>query len=216
VKRAPRADVFVLLLTFGLTVLADLVIAVNIGVIVAALLFLRRMAGAVEVRQATAEELQRELAREGWAGLPPGVLVYTVDGPFFFGAVENFERALAGSHTDPSVLVIRLRWVPFVDITALQALEDAIDALRRRGVRVVLCGANRRVLARLERAGVLERVGRENVFTEIGDALAACAPGTPEPAAASVLGRSAEALLAISRSYFGVREERPGRSARDH
>lgn len=94
VRRAPRADVAILLVTFGLTVFADLVVAVNIGVILATLHFLRRMASSVEVRLSTDEEIRSELAREEEQNLPDGLLVFAVEGPFFFGAVENFERAL--------------------------------------------------------------------------------------------------------------------------
>jgi SulP family sulfate permease len=173
-RRAPRADVTILLVTFGLTVFADLVVAVNIGVILATLHFLRRMSESVEVRQATEEELEHEVAQQGLEALPPGVLVYTVEGPFFFGAVENFERALAGTHTDPRVLILRLRWVPFMDITGLQTLEEAIRDLHRRGVRVMLSGANERVQAKLEKAGVIDLVGETNSFREFGDALQAC------------------------------------------
>ena len=173
VRRAPRADVAILLVTFALTVFADLVVAVNVGVILATLHFLSRMSSAVEVRQASEQELGEELQRAGIASLPPGVLVYAVEGPFFFGAVENFERALAGTHTDPRVLIIRLRWVPFMDITGLQTLEEAIRDLHRRGVRVMLSGANERVQAKLENAGVIALVGADNSFREFGDALAA-------------------------------------------
>jgi len=173
-RRAPRADVAILLVTFGLTVFADLVVAVNIGVILATLHFLNRMSSSVEVRQATNEELQQEVALQGLGQLPPGVLVYSVEGPFFFGAVENFERALAGTHTDPRILIIRLRWVPFMDITGLQTLEEAIRDLQRRGVRVILSGANERVQAKLEKAGVIDLVGSGNSFREFGEALAAC------------------------------------------
>ena len=173
-QRAPRADVAILLVTFGLTVFADLVVAVNIGVILATLHFLRRMATSVEVRQATQQELHQELVHLGLPPLPPGVLVYTVEGPFFFGAVENFERALASTHTDPSALIIRLRWVPFIDITGLQTLEEVIRDLHKRGVRVMLLGANPKVQGKLERAGVIQLIGRDNNFSAFGDALAAC------------------------------------------
>ena len=173
-RRAPRADVAILLVTFGLTVFADLVVAVNIGVILATLHFLNRMSSSVEVRQATGDELQQEITSLGLGQLPPDVLVYSVEGPFFFGAVENFERALAGTHTDPRILIIRLRWVPFMDITGLQTLEDAIRDLHRRGVRVILSGANERVQAKLEKAGVIDLVGAGNSFREFGEALAAC------------------------------------------
>ncbi len=174
IQRAPRADVVILLVTFGLTVFADLVVAVNIGVILATLHFLRRMATSVEVRQATQQELHQEFAHLGPAQLPPGVLVYAVEGPFFFGAVENFERALASTHTDPRVLIIRLRWVPFIDITGLQTLEEVILDLHKRGVKVMLLGANPKVHGKLEKAGILQLIGRENSFTVFGDALAAC------------------------------------------
>jgi SulP family sulfate permease len=173
VRRAPRADVVILLVTLTLTVFADLVVAVNIGVLLAMLQFLRRMASSVEVRQATEEEIGREFAHLGPTKLPPGVLVYAVEGPFFFGAVDAFERVLAQTHTDPRVLIIRLRWVPFIDITGLQRLEEAIRDLQRRGVRVMISGANERVHGKLANAGILELVGSNNSFAEFEQALAA-------------------------------------------
>lgn len=161
VRRAPPADVVVLLVTFGLTVFVDLVVAVNIGVIVATLHFLRRMASSVEVQQQTHQDLSREFAHRGLS-FPPGVLAFAVEGPFFFGAVENFERALASTGTDPQVLIIRLRWVPFMDITGLQTLEEVIRDLQRRKVRVMLTGANERVAGKLRRAGIVDLIGPEN------------------------------------------------------
>jgi len=174
VRRAPRADVAILLVTFGLTVFVDLVVAVNIGVILATLHFLRRMSASVEVQAVGAQELHEELAARGAGPLPPDVVVYKVEGPFFFGAVENFERALASTHTDPRVLILRLRWVPFMDITGVQALEEAIADLQRRGVRVMITGANPRVAAKLEKTGVVALIGRENFCDNIVEALAAC------------------------------------------
>jgi SulP family sulfate permease len=174
VRRAPRADVAILLVTFVLTVFVDLVVAVNIGVILATLHFLTRMSSSVEVQAEGALELHEELAARGAGPLPPDVLVYKVEGPFFFGAVENFERAIAFTHTDPRVLILRLRWVPFMDITGVQALEEAIEDLQRRGVRVMLTGANPRVTAKLEKAGVIDQIGRENFCASLVEALAAC------------------------------------------
>ena len=173
VRRAPPADVVILLVTFGLTVFVDLVVAVNIGVILATLHFLRRMASSVEVQQQTRAGHRSASSVIAGLKLPPGVLVYAVEGPFFFGAVENFERALASTHTDPKVLIIRLRWVPFIDITGLQTLEEVIMDLQRRNVRVMLTGANERVRAKLEKAGILDLVGRENFFERLPNALSA-------------------------------------------
>ena len=174
VRRAPRADVVILFVTFSLTVFADLVVAVNIGVILATMQFLRRMAASVEVREATETDLRQEFGHRGFTALPAGVLVYAVEGPIFFGAVENFERALAATHTDPRIVIIRLRWVPFIDITGLQTLESVIRDLQKRGVRVMLTGANARVQAKLERAGLIDLVRPENVMKDFPDAVAAC------------------------------------------
>src|SRR5262245_20276088 len=166
IRRAPRADVVILLVTLGLTVFADLVVAVNIGVLLAMLQLLRRMGSSVEVKSTV----------EVGSAANQGVLVYTVEGPLFFGAVDAFERALRATHTDPRVVVIRLGWVPFIDITGLQCLEEAVAHLQRRGVRVVIAGANDRVHSKLERAGIVELVGRGNYFREFAQALAEAAP----------------------------------------
>ncbi len=170
IRRAPAADVFILLVTFVLTVFVDLVVAVNIGVILATLHFLRRMASSVEVQEQTAQQLHEEFGHRGLT-FPPGVLVYRVEGPFFFGAVENFERALASTHTDPEVVILRLRWVPFMDITGLQTLEEVVRDLHRRKVRVMLTGANERVTGKLEKAGLLDLLGRENFCRDLPQAL---------------------------------------------
>ncbi|WP_408605433.1 STAS domain-containing protein [Legionella tunisiensis] len=170
-KRAPRADVLILLVTFGLTVFVDLVVAVNIGVILATFHFLRRMAASVEVQQVSEQDLQKEFASNGIHLLPTGLLVYAVEGPFFFGAAENFERALISTHTEPRLLIIRLRWVPFIDITGLQTLEEVIVNFHKRQVRVMLTGANARVKSKLQKAGIIKLVGTENIFAEFSQAL---------------------------------------------
>ncbi len=162
-KTAPIADRVILVITFLLTVFADLVVAVNVGVILAILHFLRRMSDAVETQPADPHSLARELAQHGITELPDGVMVFEIAGPMFFGAVDNFEHALAGTHTDPKVLVIRLRQVPFMDMTGIQALQDASHKLGKRGVSVIFCEGNERVLGKLERAGV---VGEQGVLHE--------------------------------------------------
>ncbi|OHC26895.1 MAG: sodium-independent anion transporter, partial [Pseudomonadales bacterium RIFCSPLOWO2_02_FULL_63_210] len=173
VQRAPRADVAILLITFGLTVFSDLVIAVNIGVILAMLHFMRRMASSVEVRQVVKEELESAPRANGDTRLPPEVLVYTIEGPLFFAAAETFERVLALTHTDPHLLVIRLNRVPFMDITGLQTLEEVIQQLHKRKIVVKLCEANRKVLAKLDKAGILHEIGTQHYHSEFHAALEA-------------------------------------------
>ncbi|WP_095194319.1 SulP family inorganic anion transporter [Pseudomonas sp. Irchel 3A7] len=172
VQRAPRADVSILLITFSLTVFSDLVIAVNIGVILAMLHFMRRMASSVEVQQVVEHELEEELRANGHARLPPGTLIYTIEGPLFFGAAETFERVLAQTHTDPRLLIIRLKHVPFMDITGLQVLEEVIQQLHKRHIVVKLCEANTKVRNKLERVGILQEIGTEHYHTDFNTALA--------------------------------------------
>ncbi|MBU6958243.1 STAS domain-containing protein [Pseudomonas sp. CVAP len=171
VKRAPKADVAILLITFSLTVFSDLAIAVNIGVILAMLQFMRRMASSVEVQQMVEKELEVELRINGHVRLPPGVLVYTIEGPLFFGAAETFERVLAQTHTDPGTLIIRLKRVPFMDITGLQTLLEVIEHLRKRSIVVKLCEANEKVLGKLDKAGILQALGPEHYHADFSGAL---------------------------------------------
>ncbi|CEK11834.1 SulP family inorganic anion transporter [Legionella hackeliae] len=173
-KRAPRADVAILLITFFLTIGVDLVIAVYVGVLLAMIQFLRRMASSVEVQAVSAQELQQECQSYGLSVLPQDILVYAVEGPFFFGVAEKFEYALENTHTEPKFLIIRLGWVPFMDITGLQTLEEVIANLQKRQVHVMLTGVNSLVQTKLKKAGIIELIGKENVLQDFEQALKIC------------------------------------------
>jgi len=156
IRRAPRTDVAIMLVTLALTVSTDIVLAVEVGVGLAMALFLRRMADSVEVRSSATEQTGAE---GGPIDAPEGTLIYRIDGPFFFGAIEQFEHALATTHTAPDRLIIDLTRVPFIDLSGLVALRDAIEALQKRDVEVVLCGANANVAPRLVRAEIASLLG---------------------------------------------------------
>jgi SulP family sulfate permease len=143
-----------MVVTLLLTVFTDLVLAVEVGVALAMVNFLRRMASSVEVRQVEGHELEACPDHDGSSGLPDGVLVYTIEGPFFFGAIEQFEAALMHTHTEPDTLVLNLSRVPFIDLTGLASLREVIETLARRDVDVVICGANQQVARRLEHDGI--------------------------------------------------------------
>jgi SulP family sulfate permease len=180
-KTAPRADVAILLITFVLTVFADLVVAVNVGVILAMLQFLRRMSSSVEVREENEQTLRAELAARGLARLPANVMVYSIDGPFFFGAVESLDQALRRNNLYPTgnpsaraSIVIRLGRVPFMDATGIQTLQDVIRNLEKRHVRVLLSEANSRVHGKLVNAGIVSCDPHDsNHFPDLHAALAA-------------------------------------------
>jgi sulfate permease, SulP family len=170
-QKAPVADRVILLITFALTVFADLVVAVNVGVILAVLQFLRRMAETVDTRPVEARVLKAELEEMGVSALPSRILVYEINGPMFFGAVENFKRPLLEMRPYPATLIIRLYRVPFMDITGIQTLDEVIGKLRKRGVGVLLCEANSRVHAKLLKAGTLAGNGSGEYCDTLRDAL---------------------------------------------
>ncbi len=168
VRHAPRNDVILLLVTFTLTVFADLVIAVNVGVMLAALLFMKRMSETVRIEG----ESEEALASVCPVGVPKDVQIYSIDGPLFFGAAASFERTLAGLHDKTRVLILRLGHVPIIDATAMHALDDMIRHFQQRHVRVVLCEANDRVAGKLREFGLLARLGQDDVRIGLTDALA--------------------------------------------
>ncbi|SFF56997.1 sulfate permease, SulP family [Fontimonas thermophila] len=179
VRTAPGADVAILLITFLLTVFADLVIAVNVGVILAMLLFVRRMANAVKVRRQTDTELDSQRA----PNVPPitdDVAVFVIEGPLFFGAVDQLEQALDELTHQPRAVIIRLPQVPFLDITGIQALGTEIQALEKRGVRVALTEARSNVLRKLVRAGLIRKSAHPlRYYRTFADGLADLVSVTP-------------------------------------
>jgi sulfate permease, SulP family len=170
-QKAPTADRVILIITFVLTVFADLVVAVNVGVILAVLHFLRRMAETTEAQPMNTRALKSELLELGVSELPSSIVVYEIAGPMFFAAVENFRRPLLETRPFPKVLIIRLDRVPFMDITGIQTLEDVMSSLRKRGVKVLLCGANPRVFAKLQAAGLFSNGSLASHCETLRDAL---------------------------------------------
>ena len=174
-KTAPAADVGVLLLTFLLTVFSDLVVAVNVGVVLSSLLFMRRMAKSVSIE----EDSEARIAADAGLGadfvLPADTVVYSIDGPFFFGAAEYLEKTLRRSQNRVRTVVIRMGRVPFMDTTGLTALDEIVADFQRVGTRVVLCEVRANVLEKLERAGIVARVGSSGVFATLS-AFAAATP----------------------------------------
>jgi SulP family sulfate permease len=173
-KTAPRADIAILLVTFSLTILVDLLVAVQIGVLLSTLDFLRRMSSSVEVEKQGPLALKEELEQMGLPDLPGNIQVFAIQGPFFFAAVEQFEHALAHTHTDPETVIIRLKWVPFIDSTGLSTLEHVIADFQRRHITVKLSGASPHLAAKLEKAGIVELVGPASFFATFAEAVASC------------------------------------------
>ncbi len=173
-RQAPIADRLLLLVTFLLTVFVDLVVAVNVGVVIAALLFMKRMAESVQVQpQLFGMEQGASELPEPQIVLPPGVLVYRIDGPFFFGAAEKLESTLERVPLGIDTIVLRLGRVPFMDATGMQTLIEVIQRFHRRRVRVMLCGIHPALREPLRLSGVLDLVGEDGICANLNELAAA-------------------------------------------
>jgi SulP family sulfate permease len=175
--RSPKSDVAVLLTTFLLTVLVDLTVAIEVGMVLAAFLFIRRMAEVTNISQVTAALDDRAVDdaadRDAVAqhAVPPGVEVYEISGPFFFGAVETFKDTLTNLGRKPAIIVIRMRHVLALDSTGMHALKDVAQRSRAEGTRVFLAEVHMQPLVALTGTAALDVIGKDNLFTTLDDAL---------------------------------------------
>jgi SulP family sulfate permease len=169
---SPRSDVVVLLATFGLTVFVDLTVAIEVGMVLAAFLFMRRMASLASVSQVPMEMLEDEAADDLRTQLVPrGVDVYEINGPFFFGAAETFKDTLALVAGKPKVLILRMRRVPVIDATGLHALKDVVHRSRRDGTMVLLCEVQPQPLLALRRSVLIDEIGEEHLLPTLDAAI---------------------------------------------
>ncbi|HEY3746909.1 MAG TPA: SulP family inorganic anion transporter [Gemmatimonadaceae bacterium] len=194
--RSPKGDVAVLLTTFLLTVFIDLTVAISVGMVLAAFLFMKRMAEVTNVRA-----LKQEFDDEGvdryesdengmrLRDIPAGVEVYEINGAFFFGAAETFRDTIAAIGGKPRVLIIRMRDVLLLDSTGMHALRDVVHRSRKAGTAVLLSDLHMQPLVALTGSAILEEIGQENVCANLDDALARArvlleSPPTPRRIAA--------------------------------
>jgi SulP family sulfate permease len=177
--RAPKPDVLVLLTTFGLTVLFDLTIAVGTGILLSSILFMRRMAqvstvaGVAEESDEQQESVfdAKDPGRVAERRIPRGVEVYEINGPFFFGVANNLRDALDQVEKPPRVLILRMRFVPHIDATGLNALREFHRRCRDHGTVLLLGGVHAHPLFEMVKAGMDEEIGLDNIFDDLDQAL---------------------------------------------
>jgi SulP family sulfate permease len=170
--RWPRSDAAVFLTAFALTVVVDLTVAVEVGMVLAAVLFIKRVSETTQIT-AVDEQTETEGAQHSLVGkqIPKGVMIYRIFGSFFFGAADKLESSLQRLKEEPDVLILRMRKVLAMDATGLNALEDLYERLHRRGKHLVLSGPHTQPLFMMDKAGFLDRLGKENVCANIQLAL---------------------------------------------
>ena len=173
----PKSDVTVLLITFFLTIIFDLTIAIEVGLIIACLLFMRRMSETTDVHVISNEinpddeNSDMHLGNIEHLTIPKGVEVYEINGPYFFGAGNRFEEIMATLGDRPKVRIIRMRKVPFVDSTGIHNLTNLCEMSQKEGIQIVLSGVTEKVHSQLNKAGFYDVVGQDNICSHIDIAL---------------------------------------------
>uniref|UniRef100_UPI0025B84244 SulP family inorganic anion transporter n=1 Tax=Ignavibacterium sp. TaxID=2651167 RepID=UPI0025B84244 len=173
--KSPKSDVAVLLTTFFLTVIFDLTIAIEIGMVLSVLLFMKRMAEVSNVsvitRELEDEEEKPDPNSIDKKQIPEGVEVFEINGPFFFGAATKFKEQLKIVENPPKILIIRMRNVPAIDATGLQILRELYDDSQKKGTHIILSGVHTQPLYAMTQAGIFDLYGEENIHGNIDDAL---------------------------------------------
>lgn len=177
ILRGPRADIAVMVVTFALTVLLDLTVAIEIGLLLAMLIFMRRMIESVHIKVSEdtlhldLEEQKHHTLQHECINIPKGVEVYEIEGPFFFGIANQFEEAVTAVGRTSRVRIVRMRFVSFMDSTGLHNLTNLVRICKMSRVHLILSGVNKTVLHTLLVSGLLQELGQENVLPNIHLAL---------------------------------------------
>ncbi|MFC2324570.1 MAG: SulP family inorganic anion transporter [Bacteroides sp.] len=177
ILRGPRADIAVMVVTFALTVLLDLTVAIEIGLLLAMLIFMRRMIESVHIKVSEdtlhldLEEQKHHTLQHECINIPKGVEVYEIEGPFFFGIANQFEEAVTAVGRTSRVRIVRMRFVSFMDSTGLHNLTNLVRICKMNRVHLILSGVNTTVLHTLLVSGLLQELGQENVLPNIHLAL---------------------------------------------
>lgn len=171
----PKSDVTVLLITFFLTVIFDLTVAIEVGLVIACVLFMKRVMETTEISVITDEidpnkESDLEVHEEHLI-IPQGVEVYEINGPYFFGIATKFEEIMARLGDRPQIRIIRMRKVPFIDSTGIHNLTTLCKMSQKENINIILSGVNEKVHAVLEKSGFYELLGKENICSNINEAL---------------------------------------------
>ncbi|PIQ85571.1 MAG: sodium-independent anion transporter [Candidatus Omnitrophica bacterium CG11_big_fil_rev_8_21_14_0_20_45_26] len=175
IMKSPKSDVAVMIITFLLTIFVDLTVAIQVGILLAVLLFIRRMAMVSNVGIITREFEDEDETDDPLAiakrTVPKGVEVYEINGPFFFGASYKFIEAMNVVSKQPKVRIIRMRHVPAIDATGIRVLREECENARKNHIAFILSGVQRQPREALENAGILKLIGDENICDQIDEAL---------------------------------------------
>ena len=173
--RGPRTDFAVMVTAFSLTIVFDLTIGVGAGMLMAVVLFLRQMESISQIRLVTSESEPEAAGANSLRGkdIPDGVVLYRMEGPFFFAAAENLDMALRASGGKPKIVIFRMRNVPAMDASGLHAFRIAVEKLHHDGVKILLTAVQPQPMKVMFESGFVDTLGEHKFFGDLDDALKA-------------------------------------------
>ncbi|MEC7262197.1 MAG: SulP family inorganic anion transporter [Bacteroidota bacterium] len=172
ILKGNRMDIIILLTTFFLTVLFDLIIAIEVGVVLASFLFMKRMSESVQIQNITYESQEAEQLFENEnLAIPKNVILYEINGPLFFGAARQFQETITQTHVQPKAVIIRMRYVPLIDATGFQGLKEIIKTFKSKGIEVIISGVNDSLEKDFEKFGLYTLINKELVVRDIQTAV---------------------------------------------
>ncbi len=172
ILKGNRMDIIILLTTFFLTVIFDLVIAIEIGIVLSSFMFMKRMSESVNVQGFSSEnENDEHLFEEELLDIPKDIILYEINGPLFFGAARQFQETIINTHLQPKVIVIRMRYVPFIDATGYQSIKEIIKTYRSRKIKVIISGIGPDFRKDFEKNEMFEFLENDFVVDDIDKAI---------------------------------------------
>ncbi|HEY9115358.1 MAG TPA: SulP family inorganic anion transporter [Bacteroidales bacterium] len=167
-----KMDTIILLTTFFLTVIFDLVIAIEIGMVLSSFMFMKRMSESVHVQNITSELKNEEnLFEDELLDIPKNVLLYEINGPLFFGAARQFQETVTNTHLEPKVIILRMRYVPLIDATGYQSIKEIVNTFKLRGIKVIISGVKESLRKDFEKNDMFSILENEFVVKDIKDAI---------------------------------------------
>ena len=174
ILRGHKMDVIILLTTFFLTVVFDLVIAIEIGIILSSFMFMKRMSESVQIQNITSDNRNgnnEKLFEDELKDLPNEILVYEINGPLFFGAARQFQETIMNNKAEFKVIILRMRYVPIIDATGFQSLKEIIKNFKNEGILIILSGISLELRKKIRQNGIYEMVDRKYIVNDIHKAV---------------------------------------------
>jgi len=172
ILKGNRMDIIILLTTFFLTVIFDLVIAIEIGIVLASFIFMKRMSEAVNIQNFSSENGNNEhLFDEELLDIPKGVILYEINGPLFFGAAKQFQETITNTSLQPKVIIIRMRYVPLIDATGYQSIKEIIKTYKARNIKVIISGIGKPLRKDFKKNEIFSFIDKDLVVEEIHTAI---------------------------------------------